>query len=294
MANLDKHRQAGKILQQAKKYAKTLVKDGAKALDIAEAIEAKIVDLGGKIAFPVDVSVDDMAAHYNPHVDDKLVLKKGDLVKIDVGAHVDGYVVDSAITISIGKHAENEALIKASDAALKKAISMAKPGIEVNKIGAAIEKTIHDHGFEPIRNLQGHGVGHWIIHCKPNIPSFDNGNTQKLKAGDIIAIEPFATTGSGHVKSGRGSEVYSLASDGNVRQFREVLEWIRSEYQTLPFAKRHVANKFGKLKAALAVKLFITKGIIKEYSTLPEDTKGCKVSQSEHTIIVGIKPEILT
>jgi methionyl aminopeptidase len=294
MANLDKHRQAGKILRQVKKYAKPLVKDGAKALDIAESIEAKIVELGGKPAFPVDVSVNDMAAHYNPHVDDTLILKKGQIVKIDLGAHVDGYVVDSAFTISIGKDAENEKLIKASDAALKIAISMAKPGTEIGKIGAAVEKTIQGFGFEPVRNLQGHGVGRWIVHCKPSIPSFDNGNTQKLKAGEIIAIEPFATTGSGHVKSGRGSEVYSLASDGNVRQFREVLEWIHSEYKTLPFAKRHVAKKFGKLKASLALKLFVAKDIINEYSTLPEDTKGSKVSQSEHTIIVGVKPEVLT
>ncbi|MBT3582387.1 type II methionyl aminopeptidase [Candidatus Woesearchaeota archaeon] len=293
MTNLDKFRQAGKITREAKIYARTLVKEGAKVLDIAEAVEAKIEELGGKPAFPVDVSLNDMAAHYNPHVNDKLVLKKGDLVKIDMGAHVDGYVTDSAFTVSIGKNKENENLIKAGEEALAIAISMAKPGTEINKIGIAIEKKIKSYGFEPIRNLFGHAVGHWQVHGKPNIPSFDNGNTQKLKAGEIIAIEPFATTGSGYVKNGSGSEVYSLNSDGNIRQFREVLLWIQSEFKTLPFAKRQVAKKFGKLKAALAIKLLLSKEIIKEYHTLPED-KGGKVSQAEHTIIIADKPEVLT
>ncbi|MBT7403067.1 type II methionyl aminopeptidase [Candidatus Woesearchaeota archaeon] len=293
MTNLDKFRQAGKITREAKIYARTLVKEGAKVLDIAEAVEAKIEELGGKPAFPVDVSLNDMAAHYNPHVNDKLVLKKGDLVKIDMGAHVDGYVTDSAFTVSIGKNKENENLIKAGEEALAIAISMAKPGTEINKIGIAIEKKIKSYGFEPIRNLFGHAVGHWQVHGKPNIPSFDNGNTQKLKAGEIIAIEPFATTGSGYVKNGSGSEVYSFNSDGNIRQFREVLLWIQSEFKTLPFAKRQVAKKFGKLKAALAIKLLLSKEIIKEYHTLPED-KGGKVSQAEHTIIIADKPEVLT
>ncbi|MBT3940987.1 type II methionyl aminopeptidase [Candidatus Woesearchaeota archaeon] len=294
MDSLDKFRQSGKIARQVKKYARPLVKEGAKALDIAEAVEAKIVSLGGKPAFPVDVSVNDMAAHYVPIVEDALTLKKGDLVKIDLGVHVDGCVTDTAFSVSIGKNAENEKLIKASDEALKIATSMAKPGVRLKEIGAAVEKKIMSYGFEPIRNLNGHGVGEWTIHSAPSIPSFDNGNTQKLKEGQIIAIEPFATTGSGYVKSGKGSGIYSLHSRGNVRQFREVLEWVKSEYKTLPFAKRHVANKFGKLKAGLALKLFVAKGIIKEYSTLPEDTKGCKVSQSEHTVIIADKPEILT
>jgi len=293
MVELDKYREAGKIARKVKIYARTLLKDGAKAVDIAEAIEAKIEDLGGKLAFPVDVSINDMAAHYNPHVGDKLTLKEGDLVKIDMGAHVDGYVTDTAFTMSVGKNDENEQLIEAVEEALKIAVSMAKPGTKINDIGKAVEEKIMDYGFEPIRNLFGHAVGHWQVHGKPNIPSFDNGNTQKLKDGQIIAIEPFATTGSGYVKSGAGSEVYSLESDGNIRQFREVLNWIKTEFRTLPFAKRHLVKKFGRLRTTIAIKQMIAQGIIKEYSTLPEEQSG-KVSQAEHTIIVGEKPEVLT
>jgi len=293
MTDLDKFRKAGKIARQAKKYARSLVKEGAKALDIAEAVEAKIKALGGKPSFPVDVSVNDMAAHYCPHVDDKLILKKGDLVKIDMGAHVDGCVTDTAFTVSIGKNSENENLIKAGEEALAIAVSMAVPGTEVRKIGEAVEKKIKSYGFEPIRNLFGHAVGLWQVHGKPNIPSFDNKDKTKLKAGQTIAIEPFATTGSGHVKSGTGSEVYSLIKKGNLRQFRDVLSWLEIEFKTLPFAKRQVARKFGKLKASLAIKQLLAKDLIKEYSTLPED-KGGKVSQSEHTVIVGDKVEVLT
>lgn len=293
MDKLNKYRKAGKIAREAKEYAHSLLKEGAKAFDIAEAIELKIEELGGKPSFPVDVSLNDMSAHYNPRVDDKLTLKKGDLVKIDMGAHVDGYVVDTAFTVSIGKNEENENLIKASEEALNIAISMAKPGTKINEIGKVVEKKIASYGFKPIRNLFGHSVGHWQVHGKPNIPSFDNGNTQKLKDGQIIAIEPFATTGSGYVKNGAGSEVYSLEGDGNIRQFREVLNWIKSEFRTLPFAKRQLVRKFGKLRTNLAIKQLLSQKLIKEYSTLPEE-KGGKVSQSEHTIIVKDKPEVLT
>jgi methionyl aminopeptidase len=289
----EKFREAGKIARKVKKYGHTLVVDGAKALDIANAIEDKIYELGGKPSFPVDVSINDMSAHYNPHVDDKLTLKTGDLVKIDLGVHIDGYVTDTAFTVSIGKNEENEKLIKAVDEALAIAISMATPGTKIKDIGAAVEKKITSYGLEPIRNLFGHAVGHWQVHGKPNIPSFDNGNSQKLKDGEIIAIEPFATTGSGYVKNGKGSEVYSLESDGNLRQFREVLIWIKSEFRTLPFAKRQVAKKFGKIKTNIVIQQLLAQKIIREYSTLPEE-KGGKVSQAEHTIIVSKKPEILT
>jgi methionyl aminopeptidase len=294
MTNFDKFRQAGKIAQQVKKYGRTLLKEGAKALDIAEAIELKIEELGGKAAFPVDVSVNDMSAHYNPHIDDKLILQKGDIVKIDLGVHIDGCVTDTAFTVSIGKDETNEKLIKATDEALKIACSMAKPGTKVSNIGAAIEAKIQSYGFEPIRNLMGHGVGLWKVHCKPNIPNFNNKNNETLEAGQTIAIEPFASTGKGIVKNGAGSEVYSLESGGNIRQFREVLDWIKVEFKTLPFAKRQIARKFSPLKANLAIKQMLAKGIIKEYSTLPEETKGCKISQSEHTVIVGDIPEVLT
>ena len=226
MDKFEKFREAGKISREVKKYARTIIKKDAKAIDIAEAIELKIEELGGKASFPVDVSINDMSAHYNPHIDDTLTLKEGDLVKIDMGAHIDGYVTDTAFTSSIGANEENEKLIKAVEEALEIAVSMAKPGIEINQIGIAVEKKIKSYGFNPIRNLFGHAVSHWQVHGKPNIPSFDNGNTEKLKAGQVIAIEPFATTGNGYVKNGAGSEVYSLESDGNIRQFREVLEWI--------------------------------------------------------------------
>jgi methionyl aminopeptidase len=291
---IEKYREAGKIARQVKKYARTLLVDGAKAFDIAEAIELKIEELGGKPSFPTDVSLNDMSAHYNPHLNDTLTLKKGDIVKIDMGVHIDGYVTDTAFTVSIGKDKTNEDLIKAGEEALAIAISMAKPGTRVRDIGAAVEEKIKSYGFEPIRNLSGHGVGYWQVHGKPNIPSFDNRNNEKLQEGQIIAIEPFASTGKGFVKNGAGSEVYSLESGGNIRQFREVLDWIKVEFKTLPFAKRQIARKFSPLKANLAIKQMLAKGIIKEYSTLPEEVKGCKISQAEHTIIVGEKPEILT
>ena len=160
------YRKAGKIAKQAREYGKSLCVEGALALDIAEKIEAKIRELGGELAFPCDVSINDVAAHYSPIVGDKLKLKKGDLVKLDLGAHVDGYIADTAVTVEVGTD-ERQDLIKASEEALKNAIAIIKPGVSLGEIGKVIEETITKYGFRPVKNLSGHGLERYNIHSEP-------------------------------------------------------------------------------------------------------------------------------
>jgi len=292
-AILEKYKKAGEIVKKVKKFIPSLIKDGALLVDIADKVEEKIASLGGKPAFPVDVSVNGIAAHYAPIYQDKSKLKKGDLVKVDLGVHIDGYVVDTAISLSVGKNKLNEDLINTAKKALAAGISKVKPGVEISEISKAIELELKKSGFQSVRNLRGHSIDRWEIHAGTTIPNYEIKNSGKLKEGMVIAIEPFPTTGEGVVVSGKGSEVYQIIKDKTIRQGRDVLEWIKKEYHTLPFCKRNIIKKFGTLKGNLAVRQLLQQEIIHEYAILREKTNG-KVAQAEHTIIVLKKPIVLT
>lgn len=277
---------SGEIARKAREYGRTLVKEGAKYLDIAEKIEAEIIELGGKPAFPVDVSINHVAAHDCPLYNDERVIKKGDVVKLDIGAHVNGKVTDTAVTVEVYSD-KYKKLIEASEVALKKAIEICKPGVKIREIGKVIQDTITKYGFSPVKNLSGHSVGDYEVHAGLTIPNYDNGNENILEKDMIIAIEPFATTGEGKIIEGKLSEVYNVIEQKNVRDSfsREVLEFINEEYKTLPFCARWLIKKFG-LRAKLALKNMELAGTIKQYHQLPEISKGI-VSQAEHTLVVG-------
>jgi len=277
---------AGKIASEARAYGKKLIKVGASILDVTEKIEKKIIELGGKIAFPPQFSRNNIAAHYNALVDDKTKFGE-DLVKFDLGVQINGKIADCAISIDLS--GKNSKLIKASEEALKVAINLAKPGVMIGEIGAAIEKTIKSFGFVPIRNLSGHGLGEYDVHSEPTIPNYDNGDKTKLEEGQAIAIEPFASTGEGFVINGKKSEIYSLKKLKNIRNkyARDILKFINEEYKTLPFSKRYLLKKFNKFQVAIGLSNLLREDILHEYSVLIEKDPNTMVAQTEHTIIVG-------
>ncbi len=284
---------AGKVSAQAKNYALSLVKEGAEILEIAKKIEQFIYDKGCKLSFPVNVSVNETAAHNAPKLDDKTKLKKGDLVKLDLGAQYNGAVTDCAVSVSVGKSDENEKLIEAARKANEEAVKMATPGTNTADIGKKIQEIIESYGFRPIRNLTGHGVGIYEVHTSPSIPNYAIKKGVPLKKGQIIAIEPFSTNGAGLVYESKNSEIYGVISSIPSRAYSEVLNYIKKEFKTLPFSKRHIIEKFGKLKASIALKSFLVQKIIQEYPILKEKEKG-KVAQWENTVIVDNKPKVLT
>jgi len=289
---IEKFKKAGALTAEARKFAESQVKEGAKLLDIANSIENKIKQLGGKPAFPVNISINEVAAHYVPKANDDLVLKKGDLVKIDFGVHIDGYAGDIAFSVSIGKNAENEALIETAKAALEAAIATVKPNIEVCKIGAAIESVVKKAGLQPIKNLSGHGIERFDLHATPSIPNFDNADKTKLESNTIIAIEPFVTTGKGFVKEAENCEVYHIIKFAPIRD-REILAYMQTEFNTLPFAKRWLVEKFGVARTANAIKEAVSRGVLYGHNTLRE-VSGAKVAQAEHTILIADKITVLT
>ena len=281
---MDTWEQAAKISAQAREYGKTLCVEGAKHLDIAEKVEGKIRELGGKPSFPVDISVNSMAAHASPFPNDLKVLEKGDIVKLDLGAHIDGHVTDTEITVEVGSN-KHVKLIKAAADALQAAIDVVQPGVKLCQVGAAIEDVITSAGFQPIRNLSGHGLGLWNVHTAPTIPNYDNGDQTTLEAGQHIAIEPFATDGEGLIKEGKPAGIYGLVQLKPVRldSARKLLQFIQKEYQTLPFSARWVQHLSS---ANVALRILEKEGCIQQYTELPERSGGL-VSQKEHTIEVG-------
>lgn len=282
---------AGEIASGAREYGKKICKEGITYLELANKIEEKIIELGGKVGFPVDVSVNSIAAHASPFPDETSIIQKGDVVKLDIGSHVNGYVADTACTIEVGT-SKHEKLIKASEEALNNAIKICKIGTKLGEIGKIIQDTIVKFGFSPIKNLSGHGVAQWEIHTYPTVPNYDNKDPTELKKGMVIAIEPFATTGRGMIKDGKKCGVYGLVNLKPVRDMnaRKLIEYIQNEFKTLPFHVRHL-TKFSN--ASYLLRLLEKEGILMQYTQLP-DVDGGIVSQTEHTIYIDDECVLLT
>jgi methionyl aminopeptidase len=274
---------AGKIASKIREYAKSIIKPGIPLLEIAEKIEKKITELGGKPAFPVNLGINEITAHYTPSYDDK-TLANG-LLKVDFGVHVDGWIADLAFSLDLENSEENKKLIEASEKAVKNAIQKIKIGISLGEIGKIIQQTIENEGFSPITNLSGHEMQKYELHAGKMIPNIDNKKTEKLERG-LYAIEPFATNGSGKVVEGKPSGIYRLTDNKNVRntEARKILNFIIEEYKTLPFCSRWIVKKFG-IKSLFALKQLEDNGNLHQYPQLIEISRA-KVSQTEETVFV--------
>ncbi len=276
---IEKYIQAGKILRQVKEEVKDKVKMGVKMLDIAEFVEGRIRELGASPAFPCNISINRDAAHCTPSKNDKRIFKEGDLIKIDIGAHIDGYIADMAFTVDLGDHQD---LVRAAEEALKNAIEIIEAGVNTAEIGAIIEKTIKDFGFNPIYNLTGHGLKRYVAHAEPTIFNYSIKKGVELKEGMVIAIEPFVTNGVGKVVERSEVEIFSLINLKNVRMkiARDFIKEIFEKYRTLPFAKRWLKNPREIILAKL-----VKENVLRSYPVLTEVSGGL-VSQAEHTVIV--------
>ncbi len=282
-ADIDNYKKAGEISIETKKYARQLIKPGMALLDIADKIEGKIKELGGELAFPVNLGINEIAAHYTPYSDDETEAQG--LLKVDIGVHVEGAIADTAFSLDLSKDGEYKKLIEASEKAVEDAIKTIKKDTTLSEIGLTIQQTIAANGFSPIRNLSGHKLDLYTIHAGLTIPNYENNNQTKIEDG-AYAIEPFSTTGQGIVYDGGKSGIYRLEKEGSVRDpsARKMLDYIKENYKTLPFCERWLAKEFGS-RTRLSL-LFLEKvGIIEQYAQLIEKSHA-PVAQSEHTIII--------
>ncbi len=289
MDNLKDYEKAGKIAAECLEFGKKLIKIDASLLEVAEKIENKINMMGGKCAFPVNISLNENAAHQTPEINDSGRFKEGDLVKIDVGVQVNGCIGDNALSVDLG---DNKDLVKASEEALVRAIKIIKPGVKLRDIGKEIQDAIERKGFSPVRNLCGHQMEEYVQHAGLTIPNYDNGSDIKLEEGMIIAIEPFATSGEGIVIDGKPSGIFRLKELKNTRntEARKIIKFVDENFKTLPFAKRWL-KQFSNLNFNLQT--LEREGIFDEYKILVERGKGL-VSQAEKTVLVKDSVKVLT
>ena len=311
--NKEKILKAGEIAKQVKAFIEPLIKPGTPLLEIAEKIESKITELGGKPAFPTNLSIDNIAAHYTPSYNDE-TLAHG-LLKIDFGVQIDGWVADTAFSVDLEDSEENKKLIKASEDAVNNAIKLIKKesdfasnirrreapeggvgriteqnhklggALTLSQIGSTIQQAIESQGFSPIINLSGHEMKQYELHAGLTIPNIDDNNQTELQKG-LYAIEPFATTGSGKVHDGKPSGIYMLVDEKNPRSptAREVLNFIIDEYKTLPFCSRWIVKELG-VKSLFGLKQLESNRNLHNFAQLVE-TSESKVSQAEHTILI--------
>lgn len=284
--------QAGRIAGEARDYGRKLITEGARAVDILDQVEDFITSKGAGIAFPAQISINSVAAHQCSDDDDKTTIEASDVVKLDVGAHVNGFIGDTALTVNLdGQYKE---LLEASKKALKNASTMFRPGVKVGEIGEVIQETIKEYGYSPIRNLSGHGLDSYQIHTSPNIPNVKQQDSITLEEGMTVACEPFATDGKGAINESGQATVFSLTGTKQVRSKfgREVLGKLKG-YNGLPFTTRWLTRSLGKGKAMFGLKELQRAGIVHAHPPLKEIGNGM-VSQHEHSFIVGDKPTITT
>ena len=278
--DFDDWKKAGKITAECLEFGRNLIKPGVRLLEVAEKIEARIRKMGAEPAFPVNISMNEVAAHYTPSKDDETIFKD-QLVKLDIGAVFNGAIGDSACTFDLSG-GRFTSLVQASIDALDAVIKMARPGVQLREIGAAINEAIASYGFKPIRNLSGHQLEKHKLHAGLTTPNFDNNDETELEEGMFLAIEPFATDGAGLIQETANAQIFMLEGPARVRSVfgRKVLEEIKL-FQGLPFAKRWLKEKgidFGLREIKQT-------GMLHEYPPLAEVNKGV-VSQAEHTVYI--------
>lgn len=281
-------RRAGQIAREVLNLGAGLIVPGASLRAVCETVEAEIEKRGGKPAFPAQTSVNDIAAHDCPSPDDLRTYKAGDLAKLDIGVHIDGWVVDTATTVNVGGSG-NGRMVEAARQALAAAVSTVKPGLPVKEVSLAIERAITNAGFTPLENLCGHGVGHYVVHAPPAITNTVRAAEGRLPMRGVIAIEPFASDGHGRSGPRGTSEVFRLlpSAKDRLKEFgvdgafaEALLSW-----RGLPIARRYF-RQFGNDFVSEVFQKLERARLLHSYPPLVA-LSGRPVAQAEHSVYLG-------
>jgi methionyl aminopeptidase len=284
---LQKYRKAGKIAAEVRKETKRFVREGMPIIDLCEKVESMIERKGGKPAFPCNVSVNEIAAHYTSPPQDKRLIPENSIVKVDIGVHIDGYIADTAVTLCFNPEYEN--LVRTAKETLEKAIEILRPGLSISQFGSMIEKTIKSRGFKPISNLTGHQIGRYLVHAGRALPNISHFSLSKISVGEIYATEPFVTVAdaAGKVKDEPNAYIFRFIKQKTLKgQYAKRLSlYIQKNFHTLPFTERwlegcipqsHYKNAFLELLSSKSVTSY---PVFVEASRKP-------VAQAEHTVLI--------
>jgi len=277
---------AGKIASEVREIARRKNWIGRTVFEICEEVEGEIIKRGAKCAFPVNTSLNEVAAHYTAEPNDQKTITETDLVKIDLGAQINGYIADTAVTVNYDPNYDN--LVQAAEDALNNAMSMIKIGVKASDIGRTIEKSVKKMGFKPIVNLSGHSLDKYTIHAGKSIPNIWSIGSFSLSGSNAYACEPFVTTDQalGFVREGKTRNIFALVSRKKTKneEADSLLDSIWNKFNMLPFALRWIAKDLDEKKARELLAILIKKKAVHAYPVLVE-ANGQKVSQAEHTFI---------
>lgn len=285
--NFESYLRAGKIASEVREGARKKYHVGSTLLEICESVESQIRGMGAAPAFPVNTSLNDIAAHYTAEPNDSTTVKEGDVLKIDIGVQIDGYIADTAVTVCYDP--KYESLVKAAEAALAEAVRAARANTKAGDIGRVIEATITKFGFRPIQNLSGHSLQQYTVHAGKSIPNiWTRGSSFALLPNEAYAIEPFVTTkdGQGVVYEGKMRNIFGITSRKPVKdeEADKLLDLIWSRYRTLPFAMRWLTDRYDEKDVRRLMETLIKKKNVHSYPILVEG-HGKVVVQAEHTLI---------
>ena len=277
---------AGRIAAEVRENARKKNWVGATLFEICSEVESEITKRGGKCAFPVNTSLNEIAAHYTAEPNDQKTVSNTDLVKIDLGVQINGYIADTAVTVCYDP--EHDTLVQAAEDALKSAMSMIKTGVKASDVGRTIEKTVKQYGCKPIVNLSGHSLDQYTIHAGKSIPNVWSIGTFSLSGTEAYACEPFVTTdkGLGFVRNDKIKNIFALVSRKKTKndEADNLAEYIWTNFNMLPFALRWIVKDWNKEKAKELLDVLMKRKVVHSYPVLVE-ASGQRVAQAEHTFI---------
>jgi methionyl aminopeptidase len=283
----EKLRLSGKILRETREEMKSFVREGMPIIEICEKAEALIRKKGAKPAFPCNVSVNEIAAHYTSPPDDTARIPEQSVVKVDIGAHVDGYLTDTAVTVCF--NTEYKGLVEAAERALKAAVENIQPEMSTSKLGSIIETTIKSRGFKPVSNLTGHQVGRYVVHTGTSLPNVSQLSFSKIKLGGVYAIEPFVTLpkAAGRVENGDEVTIFRFLKSRSVQNphAKQLLKYIEDSFRTLPFAERWLKDVVSQEYHKEAFHELLRSKTLMQYPIFVE-ASGKMVAQAEHTVLI--------
>jgi len=283
---IEDYLKAGKIAGEVRENVRKKNWIGSTLAEICEYVESEIIKRGAKCAFPVNTSVNEVAAHYTAEPNDPKTVSDTDLVKIDLGAQINGYIADTAVTVNYD--AQYDSLVQAAENALQSAMSMIKVGVKSKDVGRKIQKTIMDMGFKPIANLSGHSLDQYTIHAGKTVPNMWTIGSFSFSENEVFACEPFVTTKNalGFVRNGKIKNIFALSSRKMTKddEADKLLEFIWDNFNMLPFALRWIVKEWEEKEARRLLDILIKKKVVKAYAILVE-ASGKTVAQAEHTFI---------
>jgi methionyl aminopeptidase len=295
MSPQESYRAAGSIAAEALQHAHDFIREGQSVLEVCEEVEERIRKKGGRPAFPCNISQNSEAAHYTAGVEDRRKIEQGAVVKVDIGVHVEGYIADTAITLTFSPLEERMAVLNRQ--LLGEAVRTVRAGISVGAVADVVEPQAHRSGFRPISNLAGHELGNYVIHAGTSIPNVKEPVDAQFKPDTAYAIEPFLVPhdARGVVTNGPGGNIYRLVSRKRTKDERtdQLLDYIWEHFRSLPFSPRWVADAFDISSFMNSFNQLVSRKLVMQYPVLVEAT-GARVTQFEHTVFVGKEGSLVT